>query len=218
MVPTITVVGAGFSGLATAYFLTKRGFQVRILERSVRAGGLLCTIQTPHGLVETAANGLLNSARLEAMCGDIGVPLMPTRPDGRRRLIYRGRPRQVPLTIADMATFAFRLATRPTSLRPQRFETIDEWGKRVIGAGATDYLLAPALGGIYAGDPKRLSASLIFGRAALPNHLKTNRPARGKVRGTVAPPNGMQQLIDALCVFLKNAGVEFVFNHEARSE
>src|SRR6266849_6419378 len=121
---TITVVGAGFSGLATAYFLTKQGFRVRIFEKSARAGGLLQTIQTPHGLVETAANGLLNSARLEAMCGDIGVPLMPTRRDGRKRFIYRGRPRQVPLTIADMAMLAFRLATHATSLRPLRFETI----------------------------------------------------------------------------------------------
>src|SRR5205814_4494584 len=74
------------------------------------------------------------------------------------------------------------------------------------------------LGGIYAGDPERLSASLIFGRATLPNHLRTNRPARAKVRGTVAPPYGMQQLIDGLADHLKRAGVEFVFNHRAQAE
>ena len=216
--PTINVVGAGFSGLTTAYFLTKRGFKVRIFEKTNRAGGLICTIRSAHGLVETAANGLLNSARLEAMCADIGVPLLPTRRDGRKRFIFRGRPRQLSLTTSDMTTLAFRLATQAISFHPRQFETIIAWGNRVIGSGATNYLLAPALGGIYAGDPKRLSASLIFGRAALPNHLKTNRPARGRVRGTVAPPNGMQQLIDGLCVYLKNAGVEFVFNYEARLE
>jgi oxygen-dependent protoporphyrinogen oxidase len=215
---TINVVGAGFSGLTTTYFLTKRGFKVRIFEKTDRAGGLIRTIRTPHGLVETAANGLLNSARLETMCADIGVPLLPTRRDGRKRFIFRGRPRQLSLTTSDVMTLAFRLATHATSFHPRQFETITDWGKRVIGSGATNYLLAPALGGIYAGDPKQLSASLIFGRAALPDHLQTNRPARGKVRGTVSPPNGMQQLIDGLGVYLKNAGVEFLFNYEARLE
>ncbi len=93
----IKVVGAGFSGLVTAYFLTKQGFAVQIFEKSSRAGGLIQTIRTPHGLIETAANGLLNSARLEAMCAEIEVPLQATRRDGRKRFIFRGRPRQVPL-------------------------------------------------------------------------------------------------------------------------
>ncbi|PYS44877.1 MAG: hypothetical protein DMF71_01990 [Acidobacteria bacterium] len=52
MKPTITVVGAGFSGLVTAYYLVKAGEHVRVLEKSSRAGGLLQTIHTEHGLVE----------------------------------------------------------------------------------------------------------------------------------------------------------------------
>jgi oxygen-dependent protoporphyrinogen oxidase len=56
---------------------------------------------------------------------------------------------------------------------------------------------------------------LIFGSAKLPDHLQTYRPAKAKVRGTVAPPNGMQQLIDGLCDYLQNKGVEISF--ETRS-
>jgi oxygen-dependent protoporphyrinogen oxidase len=214
----IKVVGAGFSGLVTAYYLARAGFQVRICEQSSRAGGLIKTIQTPHGLVETAANGLLNSARLEALCADIGVPLFATRRDGRKRFIFRGQPKQVPLNVADVLNLAVRMAASATSLHPRRRETIADWGRRVLGKGTTNYLLVPALGGIYAGDPERLSASLIFGRAPLPGHLRTNRPLRAKVRGTVAPPKGMQQLIDGLVDHLKRAGVEFVFNHRAEAE
>ncbi len=215
---TIKVVGAGFSGLVTAYYLVKDGFKVQVCEQSSRAGGLIKTIKTPHGLVETAANGLLNSARLEALCADIGVPLLATRRDGRKRFIYRGQPRQIPLTVADVIKLGIRLAANAASLRPRQFESIAEWGRRVLGRGATDYLLVPALGGIYAGDPDRLSASLIFGRAALPDHLHTTRPEKAKMRGTVAPPRGMQQLIDGLCVYLKRAGVEFVFNQRAEAD
>jgi oxygen-dependent protoporphyrinogen oxidase len=83
-----------------------------------------------------------------------------------------------------------------------------------VGVAATEHFLAPALGGIYAGDPARLSASLIFGQAALPDHLQTTRPARPKLRGTVAPPHGMQQLIGGLSDYLDRAGVEFVLNQE----
>jgi oxygen-dependent protoporphyrinogen oxidase len=214
----IKVVGAGFSGLVTAYYLAKDGFTVQICEQSSRAGGLIQSIQTRHGFVETAANGLLNSARLEALCADIGVPLLATRHDGRKRFIYRGTPKQLPLSVSDVFCLGVRLAASATGLRPRPFETIAEWGKRVLGKGATNYLLVPALGGIYAGDPERLSASLIFGRAALPDHLRTNRPARAKVRGTVAPQQGMQQLIDGLADHLKRSGVEFVYNHCAQAE
>lgn len=212
---TITVVGAGFSGLTTAYFLTKQGHKVRIIEKTDRAGGLIKTIRTPHGLVETAANGLLNSTLLDTMCADIGVPMISTRKEGRKRFIFRGKPKQIPLTLADIGRMAVRFGVSARSLRPRPFETIADWGRRVIGRGATDYLLTPALGGIYAGDPERLSASLIFGRASLPDHLATNRPQKAKVRGTVAPADGMQQLIYGLQNHLEKAGVEFQFNQEA---
>jgi oxygen-dependent protoporphyrinogen oxidase len=211
----ITVVGAGFSGLTTAYFLTKQGHKIRIVERTDRAGGLIKTIRTPHGLVETAANGLLNSTRLEAMCADLRVPLMPAKKEGRRRFIFRGKPKQVPLTLSDIGRMALRFGVSARTLRPRRFETIADWGRRVIGGGATDYLLTPALGGIYAADPERLSASLVFGHASLPDHLATNRPQKARIRGTVAPVKGMQQLIDGLQSYLEKAGVEFHFNQDS---
>ena len=215
--PTITVVGAGFSGLATAYFLTKHGFKVRIIEKTDRAGGLIRTLRTEHGLVETAANGLLSSARLEAMCADIAVPLIATRREAHKRFIYRGKPKQLPLRAGDLIGLSRRFAVNAVKLRPRPFETISAWGMRVLGRGATDYLLIPALGGIYAGDPDRLSASLIFGKANVPDYLHTNRPAKGKLRGTVSPPNGMQQLIDGLRDYLKTAGAEFMFSHDEKA-
>lgn len=210
----VKVVGAGFSGLVTAYYLVKGGLSVRLVEKTSRAGGLIQTIQTANGLVETAANGIRNSARLEALCADIGVTLQATQREARARFIFRGRPRRFPLSTAEVLRLGFRFASSATNLRPRPFETIVDWGRRVIGAGATDYFLAPALGGIYAGDPERLSASLVFGQAVLPAHLRTTRPLRPKLHGTVAPPKGVQQLIDGLREYLEHAGVEFLFDHD----
>ena len=110
MKPTVKVVGAGFSGLTTAYFLIKHGLKVKILEKSSRSGGLIETIQTEHGLVEKAANGILNSARLEAIAAEIGVPLQATRREGRKRFIYRGRPKQIPLKTSEVLKVGARVA------------------------------------------------------------------------------------------------------------
>lgn len=214
----ITVVGAGFSGLVTAYLLTKAGHAVRLVEKSSRAGGLINTIATEHGLVETAANGLLNSARVEAMCEELSVPLLATRREARKRFIYRGQPRQMPLLFAEALRAASGVAANSLHLRPQPFETINEWGRRVLGRGATEYLLVPALGGIYAGDPNRMSASLIFGRAHLPPHLNTLRPQKAKLRGTVAPPRGMRQLVDGLVDYLRRHNVEINYETELQPQ
>jgi oxygen-dependent protoporphyrinogen oxidase len=212
----VKVVGAGFSGLVTAYYLVKEGFKVQVVERNSRPGGLIQTIQTEQGPVETAANGIRNSARLEEMCSDIGVPLQATRREARARFIFRGQPKRFPLSATEVMKLGFKFAASATSLRPRPFETIVDWGRRVVGAGATEFFLAPALSGIYAGDPEKLSASLVFGQAVLPTHLATTRPLRPKIRGTVAPPRGMQQLIDGLYEYLEHAGVDFVFDHQAR--
>jgi protoporphyrinogen oxidase len=43
MKPTITIIGAGISGLTTAVYLYKKGYEIRILEASERAGGRIKT-------------------------------------------------------------------------------------------------------------------------------------------------------------------------------
>jgi oxygen-dependent protoporphyrinogen oxidase len=212
----VKVIGAGFTGLVTAYYLVKEGCHVQVVERNSRPGGLIQTIQTEHGPVETAANGIRNSVKLETLCADIGVPLLETRRTARARYIFRGQPKRFPLSGTEVMKLGFRFAASATSLRPKAFETIVDWGRRVVGMDATDFFLAPALSGIYAGDPERLSASLVFGQAVLPAHLQTTRPLKAKHPGTVAPPRGMQELIDRLCEYLKEAGVEFTFNQDAQ--
>jgi len=150
------------------------------------------------------------------MCADLGVPLQGTRREARARYIFRGQPKRFPLSATEVMKLGFRFAASATSLRPRPFETIVDWGRRVVGAAATEFFLAPALGGIYASDPERLSASLVFGQAVLPAHLQTTHPLKPKLHGTVAPPRGMQQLIDGLCEYLEQAGVEFLFDHKEK--
>src|SRR3954453_11008403 len=95
----VTVVGGGFSGLATAYYLSQAGIPVEIVEKSHRLGGLIATLETPLGPVETAGIGMRNCARVDAVCRDLGLPMVRSaRSSSRARYIYRQRPRRWPLS------------------------------------------------------------------------------------------------------------------------
>ncbi len=96
----VQVIGGGFSGLAAAYFLARAGHKVRLVETGARVGGLLDTLQTPYGPVETAANALLSSQLVEGVGAELGLELTPALRTSRRRFIFRdGRLRRWPLNL-----------------------------------------------------------------------------------------------------------------------
>jgi oxygen-dependent protoporphyrinogen oxidase len=207
----VTVVGGGFSGLATAYYLSSAGMPVEIVEKADRLGGLIATLQTPHGSVETAAVAIRNSARVDALCRDLGLRMMSASGSfSRARYIYRQRPTRWPLSPGEsLALFArFATATARGSRHPRPLETVEQWGARVLGRRATRWLVGPTLQGMYAGDPACLSASLVFGAGKHPA-----RPAR---KGAVSPACGMQQLIDALEGRLRTRDVSIRLTTRAR--
>src|ERR1700745_2366841 len=95
----VTVVGAGISGLLAASMLDGRGYRVTLLEEKERAGGLLNTVQTKHGITEAAANSFLASTAVLDLCAELGVDLVEVRKDSRARFILRdGHLRKFPLS------------------------------------------------------------------------------------------------------------------------
>ena len=53
----IHIAGGGIAGLLAGWHLKHAGFEVKIFEKSDRAGGLIHSISGKYGLVEAAANG-----------------------------------------------------------------------------------------------------------------------------------------------------------------
>jgi len=206
----VRIVGAGFSGLTLAYFLVKRNVEVEIFEASNRSGGLISTRTTPHGLVESAANGVYNSALFEEMLKDLNVPLAPRKSEIKKRYIFRGSPKRWPLSIIESIVFACRFSFLWLifQLKPKSSETIQQWGTRVGGEAFAKYLLAPALQGIYAGDVERMSAALILNRFFQPK----SRKATPVNSGTVSPEKGMGQMIEALSNWLRVNGVKMFYS------
>ncbi len=210
----VTLIGAGFSGLTLAYYLVKKGFHVKIYEKSNRVGGLIQTIAHPLGLIETAANGMIASESLFALAEDLGVELIKPKNESRKRFIYRGRARQWPLSIFENTVLLFKFALNYVcgTLKPKPELSIYEWGKSRLGKGATEYLLSPGLSGIYAGDAKKLSSFLILNR-----FFNKTKAKPLKYRGTTAPKSGMEELLQSLKNYLVNNKVEIILDKEITS-
>ena len=196
------VVGAGLSGLATAWYLIEAGVPVHIVDARGQPGGLIRTHRTPEGLVETGANAFLRNERVDRLFRTLKVTPVCPQPSSRRRYIFRnGRPRRWPLTVRGTAVAASRLAASwlTRQLSTQADETVAEWGRRVVGAGATTWLIAPALQGIYAAPADVLSARAVFGHRRGPMRL-------------IAPAGGMGQLIERLMETLDRRGATCEWN------
>ena len=199
------VIGAGISGLAAAWHLADRGFAVTVVDRSPGPGGLINTIQTDHGPVETAANAFVWDEVVSSWFRRLDLtPVFPEPVSKRRYIFRRGRPRRWPLGAGASLAMAGRLATaaltRSTTARED--ETIAAWGDRVLGASAREWLVEPAMQGIYASPARELSARAIFD---------------GRKRGSrrlAAPAGGMGQFTSRLHERLADRGVRFSFNTE----
>jgi oxygen-dependent protoporphyrinogen oxidase len=194
------VIGAGLSGLVAAWHLADRGFSVTVSEAREAPGGLIGSIRTPHGLVETAANAFVWDETVKEWFAHLELePQLPQKVS-RRRYIYRdGRARRWPLTAMESVGMAARLARTAVtrSFAARDAETVAAWGTRVVGPSATRWLLEPAMQGVYAAPASSLSARVIFGRR--------------RSRQLAAPPDGMGQFISRLYERLCDRGVRFEF-------
>lgn len=208
----VRIYGAGFSGLTCAYYLVKAGLSVEIIEKSSRSGGMLSTLKTPYGIVETAANALLNSEHLEALAKEIGLTLLVPMKESKSRFVFRGGPSRFPVRFNELfslARFIFKMIFMKNSLKPQPLESLDAWGARTLGSELSHYTIETALQGIYAGNPQKLSASLVLKNLFNRTRTKTSKGSR-------APLSGLTELIDKLQIYLKSNGVHFSFNEQSK--
>lgn len=199
------VIGAGLSGLASAWHLAERGCAVTVFDCASGPGGLIQTHNTTHGLIETAANAFVRDPIVDAWFARLELTSVTPRRDSRRRYIFRdGKPRRWPLRVGESAAMACRLAS--TALQ-RRFgargdESVADWGRRAVGSAATEWLVEPAMQGVYAARASRLSAAVLFGARK-----------RGR-REMIAPSGGMGEFAVRLHQRLVQRGVQFEFNRE----
>ncbi|MBE0530136.1 MAG: protoporphyrinogen oxidase [Rhodospirillales bacterium] len=192
----VLVVGGGISGLSVAWFLHRRGCTVTVAEAAGRVGGTIVSDQRDGFLFERGPNTALQKpGRPEDALGRLidGAALSPqlnvAAPAGKKRYILRhGRLWALPASPpAFVVTPAFSLAAKlrllaePFIRRADQEETIAEFVKRRLGREFLNYAVDPFISGVYAGDPRELSAE-----AAVPRIHELEQEYGSLIRGAIA--------------------------------
>ncbi len=223
---TIAILGAGVTGLTAAHRLAQRGRRVRVFEAGERVGGAIGTTLVEGWLVEHGPNSLLASApEVSALIDELGLAseVVAAAPATKNRyLVRRGRLVTAPMTLAAFATSPlFSLGAKirilaETRLRPRVRSgdlSLAEFGRAHFGQEFVDYALDPFVGGVYAGDPQKLSARHAFpelwtmeqthGSLLRGQRAKLHAAgAHGKAREIFSFRRGLQTLADALAARL----------------
>lgn len=174
----VGIIGAGIAGLTAAYHLHERGFDVRVLEASGRVGGKIRSERTDGFLVEHGPNSLRGSGGalgevIEAL--ELGDAVVGANEAARVRYVVRdGTPKPLPTSPwAFLSTDLFsawaklRLLGEPFVRRRRAAapeESVASFVRRRLGSEVLRYAVDPFVGGIFAGDPERLSVRHAFER------------------------------------------------------
>jgi oxygen-dependent protoporphyrinogen oxidase len=241
----VAVVGGGVAGLAAAHRLLERGggaVDLVLLEASGRLGGAVGTERERGFTLERGADAMLTAEKPWAaeLCARVGVPLVGTR-EGERRtfVVHEGRLEPLPEGFLLLAPTSLgplvrsRLFSWPAKLRmaldlvlPRRpgdgDESLASFVRRRLGAEALERVAQPLAGGIYSGDPEKLSLaatmprfldmerrhrSVILGLRAAARQAGTTRAAGARYALFAAPAGGMGALVDALARRLPEGAV-----------
>jgi oxygen-dependent protoporphyrinogen oxidase len=227
----IAVIGAGLTGLTTAYYLKKFGFKVTVFEKDKHAGGVIKTHRKNGFVFESGPNtgsmGQEEAAELfEDLAGDCTVEY--ANKSAEARWIWMGNKWH------EMEMGGLKAITTPLFTWHDKFrilgepfrkpgtdpnETIAQMVRRRMGKSFLRNAIDPFLSGVYAGDPETLVTRFalpklywleqdygsFIGGSIKQKKARKKEPPRKANRQVFSVENGLDNLIKAL---VKNIGDE----------
>ena len=171
----IVVIGAGISGLTTAYLLFKEGYDVIVLEQKDKVGGSIETISENGFLFDRGPNsGLETTPLIQQLVKDLNLEdqFVYANREGNKRYILRDEQLH-PLPMSPPTFIKTKLFSGKAKLRllaepfigkskDGYYQSIAEFVTRRLGKEFLDYAINPFVAGVYAGRPEELSVKSAF--------------------------------------------------------
>ncbi|MGZ4987200.1 MAG: protoporphyrinogen oxidase, partial [Limisphaerales bacterium] len=223
---SVAIIGGGITGLTAAVRLQGLGVPVTVYEGGARVGGVIQSVRKNGFLAEFGPNSILETSPLiTSLIQDLGLQnrRVNANPEAAKRYVVR---RKTPVAMPTSPGKFFstplfstgaklRLLVEPLMFRcpANKEESLENFVLRRLGRDFLDYAINPLVGGIYAGNPAKLSVKHAFpklhaleqkyGSLLLGQFLGAReRKKRGETSKQDAKPfsfeNGLQDLIDAM--------------------
>jgi oxygen-dependent protoporphyrinogen oxidase len=205
----VAVIGAGISGLACAYRLQQFGLEVPVFESNSAAGGMIDSVEKDGMLFEAGAQSFQGTPELLALIRELGLEAQLQKADPRapRYVLRHGRLRKIPMSPQALLASTllnpvsrWKIASEPfkKSQPPNQEESVASFVRRKFGHEILEYLVAPFVSGVYAGDPEKLSL-----KAAFPTLDEWERQYGSVLRGAMKsrPPKEQRTAAPPLCSF-----------------
>jgi oxygen-dependent protoporphyrinogen oxidase len=226
LMKSVAIIGGGITGLTAAFYLQRRGVPVTVYEASGQVGGVIQSLRRDGYLAEFGPNTILEtSPKIAELIRDAGLESRKLNPDPKaeaRYVVRYGRPIAMPgsplgFFSTELFSYKSKLAVlREPFVAPRRDgveESIGQFVIRRFNQEFLDHAIDALVGGIYAGDPYRLSVTHAFPKLkALEDNYGSmikgqifggrERKRRGEVAKDRAPKfsfdEGLQVLPDTL--------------------
>jgi oxygen-dependent protoporphyrinogen oxidase len=187
----VIVVGGGISGLACAFRLQRLGVPVTLLEAADHVGGMVGTVEKDGLLLESGPQSFQGTDSILELIRQVGIEseLLNADPRAPRYVLMRGKLHEIPMSPRALLTSSlltpgsrWKIASEPfrKTRPPSKEESVANFVRRKFGHEILEYLVAPFVSGVYAGDPEKLSL-----RAAFPTLEEWEREYGSVLRGAM---------------------------------
>ena len=172
---SVAIIGGGITGLTTAFRLQQKNIAVTLYEASDRVGGVIQSVRRDGYLAEFGPNTILEtSPKVAALVEDLGLAerRLYSDPTAKNRYLVRGK-RLIKMPESPLGFIMTPLFSPAAKLRlllepfippsdQSREESVAEFVQRRLGREFLDHAIDALVGGIYAGDPRKLSVQQAF--------------------------------------------------------
>ena len=115
----VAVIGAGVSGLCTAYWLQKNGFEVQVFEKTDHAGGVIVSEREKGFLIDMGPNSTLETSEvLKALVEELGLgsqKVYANEASNKRYIVKNGTLTAIPMSLVSFlktSLFSWRAKLR----------------------------------------------------------------------------------------------------------